>query len=98
MLNVLSTLNALKSTDIIFFICCIVAVGIAIGVYFLIPVINKKQYQEQRENLRKRENAFKANKKATVQLETPTDDATIVSPTQETATETETVNTTDNND
>lgn len=98
MLNVLSTLNALKSTDIIFFICCIAAVGIAIGIYFLIPVINKKQYQEQRENLRKRENAFKANKKATVQSETQIDDATIVSPTQETATETETVNATDNND
>lgn len=98
MLNVLSTLNALKSTDIIFFICCIVAVGIAIGVYFLIPVINKKQYQEQRENLRKRENAFKANKKTTVQLETPTDDATIVSPTQETTVETGAADATDNND
>lgn len=56
--------NKLKSIDIIFFICCIAAVVLAVAIYFLIPVFNKKQYLEQRENLRKREEAFHANKKS----------------------------------
>ena len=34
---------------------------VIVGFYFLIPVFNKKQYAEQRENLRKREKSFKAN-------------------------------------
>lgn len=59
----LMSLNQLKKTDIIFFVCCAVAIVLAVAVYFLIPVFNKKQYQEQRDNLRKREEAFKANKK-----------------------------------
>lgn len=59
----LMSLNSLKSVDIIFFVCCIAAVALAVIIYFLIPVFNKKQYQEQRDNLRKREEAFKANKK-----------------------------------
>lgn len=52
---------ALKPTDIIFFIVLAVIIGLCVAVYFLIPVINKKQYQEQRENLKKREAAFKSN-------------------------------------
>ena len=35
--------------------------AICVGVYFLIPVLNKKQYREQRENLKKREAAFQSN-------------------------------------
>ena len=54
-------LNKLKSTDIVFFIVLAVIVVLCIGVYFLIPVFNKKQYKEQRDNLRKREVAFKSN-------------------------------------
>ncbi len=52
---------ALKPTDIIFFIVLASIVVLCVVVYFLIPVFNKKQYQEQRENLKKREVAFKSN-------------------------------------
>lgn len=55
--------NKLKQVDILFFVLCGVAVLVGVAIYFLIPVFNKKQYQEQRDNLRKREEAFKANKK-----------------------------------
>lgn len=55
-------LNGLKSVDIGFFIGCGVAIALIIAIYYLIPVFNKKQYEEQRENLRKREAAFRANK------------------------------------
>ncbi len=54
-------LNPLKSTDIIFFIVLAAIVVLCVIVYFLIPVFNKKQYREQRENLKKREVAFKSN-------------------------------------
>ena len=53
--------NGLPGWDIGFFIVCGVIVALIVGIYFLIPVINKKQYQEQRDNLKKREIAFKAN-------------------------------------
>lgn len=69
----LMSLNQLKKTDIIFFVCCAVAIALAVAVYFLIPVFNKKQYQEQRDNLRNREEAFKANKKSAV-VEEATDE------------------------
>ena len=59
----LLALNSLSSTDIWFFVLCGVVIALIVGVYFLIPVLNKKQYQEQRDNLRKREAAFKANLK-----------------------------------
>lgn len=58
----LLALNALGKTDVWFFIACAAIVVIAVVVYFLVPVFNKKQYREQRENLKKREAAFKANK------------------------------------
>ena len=51
----------LKGWDIGFFVACGVIVALIVAIYFLIPVINKKQYQEQRDNLKKREVAFKAN-------------------------------------
>ncbi len=63
-------LNGLKPVDVGFFIACALIVAIIVAVYFLIPVFNKKQYQEQRENLAKRESAFKSNKKTAVGLET----------------------------
>ena len=62
-------LNPLGPIDITFFVVCAAIVVVIIAVYFLIPVFNKKQYKEQRENLKKREDAFKSNKKTTVELE-----------------------------
>ena len=55
--------------DIGFFIACAVIIVAIVGIYFLIPVINKKQYQEQRDNLKKREIAFKANRGVAVEEE-----------------------------
>ncbi len=57
----LLALNPLNSTDIIFFIVLAAIVVVCVAVYFLIPVFNKKQYKEQRDNLKKREVAFKSN-------------------------------------
>ncbi len=57
----LLALNPLNKTDIIFFVVIAAIIVLCIGVYFLIPVINKKQYKEMRENLKKREVAFKSN-------------------------------------
>lgn len=54
-------LNTLKSADIIFFIALAAIVVLIVAIYFLIPVFNKKQYKEQRDNLKKREVAFKSN-------------------------------------
>jgi len=62
-------LNGLKPVDVGFFIAVAVIIALIVAVYFLIPVFNKKQYREQRENLARRENAFKSNKKTTVGLE-----------------------------
>lgn len=47
------------TTDIIFFCICAAIVAVGVLIYFLIPVFNKRQYEEQRENLRKREEAFR---------------------------------------
>lgn len=63
LIYLLGALNELKPVDIVFFIVCAALIAAIVGVYFLIPVLNKKQYEEQRENLRKREEAFKVNKK-----------------------------------
>ena len=54
-------LNTLGGVDIAFLIIAIVAIALIVGFYFLIPVINKKQYELQRENLKKREEVFKEN-------------------------------------
>lgn len=61
MINLFSFINSLKPVDVVFIIVCVAIVAIAVGIYFLIPVFNKKQYKEQRDNLRKREEAFKSN-------------------------------------
>ena len=61
MSSLVCALNSLKDVDIAFFIICAVIVVLIIAVYFLIPVFNKKLYQEQRDNLHKREAAFKSN-------------------------------------
>ncbi len=60
-------LNGLKAVDFGFFIGCAVVIVLIIAVYFLIPVFNKKQYAEQRENLKKREAAFNANRRSVPQ-------------------------------
>ena len=56
-------LFSLGKVDIIFFVSIAVVVLLCVGFYFLIPVLNRKQYQEMRENLAKREAAFKSNLK-----------------------------------
>ena len=51
----------LKTPDIIFFITlAVIAVLIAL-VYFLTPIVKRKQFEEARANLKKREETFKAN-------------------------------------
>ena len=59
--NLVCALNSLKDVDIAFFSICAAIIVLIVAVYFLIPVFNKKQYQEQRDNLHKREAAFKSN-------------------------------------
>lgn len=50
-----------NDADLVFFICLGVIVVICIAIYFLIPVFKRKQFEEQRANLKKREEVFKAN-------------------------------------
>lgn len=71
----LLALNPLGSVDIIFFVVIGALIALAVAIYFLIPVFNKKQYKEQRENLKKRETSFKANIQRT--------DGMVTEPTQE---------------
>jgi len=54
-------LNSLGKVDIIFFIVIALVIGLCIGIYFLIPVINKEQYEQARKNLYEREKAFRRN-------------------------------------
>lgn len=54
-------LNRLATPDIIFFVVCAAIVVLCVAIYFLIPVFNRKQYREARENLEKREQSFRAN-------------------------------------
>ena len=56
-------LFSLGKVDTIFFVSILVVIGICVGIYFLIPVINRKQYKEMRDNLAKREASFKSNLK-----------------------------------
>ena len=58
MLNVAFSLG---KVDVIFFVIILVVIAAAIGFYFLIPVLNRKHYQQMRDNLEKRESAFKSN-------------------------------------
>ncbi len=68
--NAICALNKLSKVDQAFFIVCAVIVALIVAVYFLIPVFNKKLYKEQRENLHKREAAFKSNLKSAQAAET----------------------------
>ena len=56
--------NELKTPDIIFFVSLIVIAAICVAIYFLIPVFNKKVYEERRANLKKREETFRKNLKS----------------------------------
>lgn len=64
MFDSLLLLNKLGSVDIGFFVACAAIIVLIVAVYFLIPVFNKKQYREQRDNLKKREDAFRSNRNA----------------------------------
>lgn len=59
--NLVCALNSLKRVDKAFFIICAIIIVLIVAFYFLIPVFNKKLYQEQRDNLKKREAAFNSN-------------------------------------
>ena len=79
MLSLLAALNKLRAGDVWLFIVIGVIIGLCILIYFLIPVINKKQYQEMRDNLKRREVAFNANKQdgeapEEVEAEQPTEE------------------------
>ena len=58
----LLALNDLRPVDVTFFIVIGALVALCIAIYFLIPVINRKQYKEMRDNLKRREVAFNAGK------------------------------------
>lgn len=53
----------LTKADKGFFLFLLIIAGIFLAVYLLMPIIKRKQYAESRENLRKREETFKANLK-----------------------------------
>lgn len=57
-------LNAIGSVDRTFFLICLGIIVAIVAIYFLLPVFRKSQYEERRENLRKREAAFKRGKDA----------------------------------
>ena len=50
----------LGKVDLILLIIILVIIAAGVGIYFLIPVINRKQYQQMRDNLKKREASFKS--------------------------------------
>lgn len=54
-------LKTVKTVDIVFFVLIGVAILICVGIYFLMPIIKRREYREQREALAKREETFKAN-------------------------------------
>ena len=64
MQTTLFLLNSLGKVDRRFFLICGIIIAVIVAVYFLIPVFRREQYETQRENLRERERAFYANKKA----------------------------------
>ena len=53
----------LTKPDLIFFIAVVVAILLILVWYFLQPIIKRKQLAEARENLKKREETFRANLK-----------------------------------
>lgn len=76
--------SGLPSIDIWFFVICALIVVAIVAIYYLIPVFNKKKYQGQRENLEKREAAFKANR-----ADSTTEEASQAEASVENATESE---------
>lgn len=53
----------ITTPDLIFFILLAVIFGTAALIYLLTPIIKRKQYEEARANLKKREETFRANLK-----------------------------------
>lgn len=53
----------LTTPDLIFFIILAVIIGAFVLVYLLTPIVKKKQFEEARANLKKREETFRANLK-----------------------------------
>ena len=54
-------LFTLKKPDLIFAIILAAIIGVFILVYILTPIVKKKQFDEAKANLRKREETFRAN-------------------------------------
>lgn len=77
MFKFLLELNSLGPVDIGFFVGCAVVIAAIVAIYFLIPVFNKKQYQEQRENLKKREAAFGTNRKSDSEAVSASEDVSV---------------------
>lgn len=50
--------------DWLFLIIVCVVIAICVGLYFIVPILNHKKYEQQRADLKKREETFKANQKA----------------------------------
>lgn len=61
MFRPLPLLNQIGKVDLTFLLIVIGAIVLAVAFYFMIPLFRRKQYKEARENLRKREEAFKAS-------------------------------------
>ena len=56
-------LFTITKPDLIFFIILAVIAGAFVLAYVLTPIVKKKQFEEARANLRKREETFRANLK-----------------------------------
>lgn len=54
-------LFTLTRPDLIFILCVGTVVAIGVIAYLLTPIIKRKQFAEARENLKKREESFRAN-------------------------------------
>lgn len=50
--------------DILFLIIVLVIIGVCVALYFIMPILNHKKYEQQRAELKKREEIFLANQKA----------------------------------
>lgn len=49
--------------DWLFLIIVCVIIAVCVGLYFIVPILNRKKYEQQRADLKKREETFKANQK-----------------------------------
>ena len=54
-------LFTLTKPDLIFVLCVGAVIAIGVISYLLTPIIKRKQFAESRENLKKREESFRAN-------------------------------------